>query len=190
MITGIYRLDFSSGAFYIGKSIDIIERWRQHSDKFKKGTASKLMQSEYDLCGMPEGTVIKECHADHIDIVEACFINRLRPQLNGTYPDDPLAELNTEELHHFLDNIDDSTVDHLNTIKYLKSQLVNKDVDHKILSDQYKEAILVRSKREIDRDYETRISELERSLRIKSNLLDMYKDEIEYLSLPWYKKLF
>ena len=46
MASGIYKLTFKSGNFYIGKSNNIDRRWQEHFDKFKKGTAAKNMQAE------------------------------------------------------------------------------------------------------------------------------------------------
>lgn len=74
MISGIYKLTFSSGMFYLGSSNDIDRRWQEHRLAFQTGTAAKRMQSEYDLCGMPKFEVYFPCHSDHIDLVESGLI--------------------------------------------------------------------------------------------------------------------
>ena len=36
MTTGIYQMNFSDQAYYVGKSQDIEQRWKQHKDSFEK----------------------------------------------------------------------------------------------------------------------------------------------------------
>ena len=75
MTTGIYLLVFSSGKIYIGQSINIDQRWQQHFDKFRKGTAAKSMQAEFDQYGFPVTKVLLECHKDHLNMLESMYIN-------------------------------------------------------------------------------------------------------------------
>ena len=75
MTTGIYQLSFNDQAFYIGQAQDIGARWRQHTDKFRKGAAAQKMQAAYDKYGMPDFKVILECHKDYLDIMEPYYIN-------------------------------------------------------------------------------------------------------------------
>lgn len=94
MTSGIYKLTFSSGKFYIGKSINIQNRWQQHFDKFRKGKAAERMQQEFNCCGFPLPEIIYECHADHIDILETLLIHQFRNgnMLNATYAEpDPTS---------------------------------------------------------------------------------------------------
>lgn len=88
MASGIYRLTFSSGKFYIGKSLDLETRWKQHFNKFATGKAARPMQVEYDRCGLPDTEVIFYCHQDHIDIMEEWLIDEYKcgDMLNTTYP--------------------------------------------------------------------------------------------------------
>ena len=88
MTTGIYLLVFSSGKYYIGQSVDIDNRWKQHYDKLSKGTAAKPMQAEYNRHGLPTAKVLLECHRDHLDMMEGMFItSNLGPKmLNTTIP--------------------------------------------------------------------------------------------------------
>lgn len=74
MTSGIYRLEFKDGSFYIGKSVDIPKRWKQHRKAFEDRTHTKNMQAAHDRCGAPKYIIIKECHPDHIDIMENYFI--------------------------------------------------------------------------------------------------------------------
>jgi predicted GIY-YIG superfamily endonuclease len=89
MASGIYRLTFSSGKYYIGKSLDLETRWKQHFNKFATGKAARPMQLEYDRCGLPQTEVIYYCHRDHIDILEELLIDQEKgpDMLNSTYPE-------------------------------------------------------------------------------------------------------
>lgn len=75
MTSGIYMLVFSSGKFYIGQSVGVETRWKQHFDKFRKGTAAKAMQTEFTLWGYPATQLLKACHKDHLDMMESLYIN-------------------------------------------------------------------------------------------------------------------
>lgn len=75
MTCGIYQLIFSSGKRYIGQSVDIENRWKQHFDKMQKGTAAISMQREYSACGLPQTFYITECHRDYLDILESIYIH-------------------------------------------------------------------------------------------------------------------
>lgn len=88
MQSGIYKLTFPSGKFYIGKSIDLDTRWKQHADKMLKGKAAENMQREYDLHGFPSAEAIFFCHRDHIDLMEEWLIDQFKGplMLNATYP--------------------------------------------------------------------------------------------------------
>lgn len=94
--SGIYKMYFSDGSFYIGKSVDIDKRWAQHDKAFSKGTHTKKLQSAYNRLGYPDYEVLFECHPDHIDILETFFINKYwGPNiLNSTKP----AEISEEGL--------------------------------------------------------------------------------------------
>ena len=89
MTTGIYQLNFKQSAFYIGQSLDIDARWKQHAEKLKKGTAAQKMQQAYDTYGMPDGIVLLECHKDYLDTMENYLIykqKQLPGCLNTTAP--------------------------------------------------------------------------------------------------------
>ena len=88
MITGIYKLTFPSGMYYIGKSVDVDVRWKQHHDAFVKGKHSQRMQAEFNRHKDYTQEVLLECHQDHIDIMEAYYINygNKTMMLNTIYP--------------------------------------------------------------------------------------------------------
>ena len=75
MASGIYRLNFNNEYFYVGQSVDIDQRWRQHMDKFYKGTAAEKMQLAFNAFGDPNGEVLINCHKDYLDIMETYYIH-------------------------------------------------------------------------------------------------------------------
>lgn len=74
MTSGIYQLNFNDQAFYVGQSINIETRWKQHFDKFRKGTAAKKMQDAYNTYGLPDVSILLECHKDYLDMMENFYI--------------------------------------------------------------------------------------------------------------------
>ena len=88
MASGIYQLEFATGERYIGKSVDIKARWKQHADKLQKGTAAKPMQDAFEKSGhdLPIGNILLECHPDLLDAYEGMCINLYTPELNTSIP--------------------------------------------------------------------------------------------------------
>lgn len=84
--SGIYKLTFTNGDFYIGKSANIERRMCEHRDALHRGEAAAKLQKAYYACHdvPPNFEVLLECHPDHIDLMEAYYIRRLRPKLNST----------------------------------------------------------------------------------------------------------
>jgi len=89
MPSGIYQLEFETGERYIGKSVDMQQRWKQHADKLQKGTAARPMQEAYHNSGyeLPRASVVVECHPDLLDEYEGMYINLWRPELNTSIPE-------------------------------------------------------------------------------------------------------
>ena len=88
MASGVYQLEFATGQRYIGKSVDMQQRWKQHADKLQKGTAAKAMQGAYHQSKyeLPQGQVLLECHPDMLDEYEGMYINLYTPELNTSIP--------------------------------------------------------------------------------------------------------
>ena len=82
MTSGIYQLNFDNQAFYIGQSVDMETRWKQHSDKLRKGTAAAKMQDAYRQLGMPFAEILIKCHKDHLDTMENYFIHMRKAMPN------------------------------------------------------------------------------------------------------------
>ena len=218
MTSGIYKLTFPSGNFYIGKSNDIEKRWKQHIDKFSRGKHTRLMQAEFDLYREYDQEVFFSCHEDHIDIMEESIIARLNPTLNGTKCRDRL-HIEPEHEEIFLGYFGMSTLEHImllhntkNEVTELKDEISDLKTDAELakidFSDQansYIEAIdelqKVRSKEELQADISGRIAGLSAGmldanrtisgLNHECNRLNKENQELwKYKSLPWYKKIF
>lgn len=200
MTSGVYELKFANGDRYIGKSIDIENRWKQHMDKFRKGTAARAMQNAFNTWGPPEGDVLCRCHSDHIDILEACYIARHRPELNSDRPKDPFSGVDNDTLMHFFDNTDVfevSTWEHILTLSKLvgdKRDLLEQVTELEELNDSL---LQKRSKEEINaasasklRDASSTVNLLNIELiRAKDEILRL-KEALVYAQLPWWKKIF
>lgn len=138
MTTGIYQLTFDSDKFYVGKSVNMEERFIQHIDKMRKGMAAKPMQREYDQCGPPEQSFLYTCHEDHIDFLEPIFINQLRDggMLNTAFTDTShITSRDIERVNSSGDLLEISTIGHLHIITELQEQLEAKDVSIEDLED-------------------------------------------------------
>lgn len=129
MNSGIYKFFFSSGHFYIGKSIHIDTRWEQHVAKMIAGKAAAPVQNCYNLYGMPTFEVLVYSHPDHIDILENIFISVLHRDfshimLNTSIPegyDEHYCDtiLNNSDLLHL------GTMEHISKIKSLEKVIEN-----------------------------------------------------------------
>lgn len=176
MKSGIYKLIFTSGKCYIGKSMDVPSRWKQHMDRFKKGDAASKIQQEYNRCGVPEMEVIFECHADHIDIMETyCIHAHDRSMLLNTSVPEPLAQ---EEYNNLLLNpevLKFSTSDHVATMFSLNKDVreLKAELEH-LKSNAVMEKVIVDS--------------YTKPLHVE---IEKLKDEVNYYKAqPWYSKIF
>lgn len=193
MSSGIYKLTFRSGYYYIGKSNNIERRWKEHFTKFQKGTAAKNMQAEYDRWGDPSCEVMISCHEDHIDLMEAALISGNRgPQiLNATFPTPP----DSEDLDVFTkwgyQTLQYSTANHIRhivkqqkEIENLKEIISNHEVEFEELEEEYQENL-----EEIKNG--TVIRELELNLIRAQELAISRLEEINRLKRrTWLQRLF
>ncbi len=88
MNSGIYKLTFPSGKYYIGKSANLERRWAEHFEKMMKGAHTRNLQNAFNAEGYPKREILLECHANHIDLMEPYFITgNLGPNmLNSAIP--------------------------------------------------------------------------------------------------------
>lgn len=204
MISGIYKLTFSSGMYYWGSSIDIDRRWQEHRLDFQNGTAATMMQREYDLCGMPKFEVFFPCHQDHIDLVESGIIqfdgsdkllNRQTPRLITS--EEWIAICDCQEL------LEASTCDHLKIIFQNTDLLTQKNMEVLQLKHQLetKQAEVDQLKasgvyigdeaQEIIKFYEEQYPLLEDDLSETIGEVYKLKDELKKLKeMPLWQRLF
>lgn len=204
MTSGIYELTFPDGSNYIGKSINVEERWKQHLDKMQKGTAAKPMQAKWDRYGDFDAKLLVACHVDHIDILEETFIARCNPTLNTTRPKDRMEGVYEEEFDLVLGLMKFSTLEHVAGLASLtnKNDQLKREVGE--LQDEVDRLDLKRSEEELAADIEERILELsdtcdeyhdlinERDATIRDLRYELSdaRRTVARLQQPWWKKIF
>lgn len=122
MTTGIYQLNFKDRAFYVGKSIDIETRWKQHTDKFLKRTAATQMQHAYNQLGMPAFGIYIECHKDYLDILEGYYINMQVNHNRQTCLNTSIPKLDPELDYDWL-------MTHKNMLQFSSTQIIKASID-------------------------------------------------------------
>lgn len=204
MTSGVYELKFTNGARYIGKSIDIHNRWKQHLDKMRKGTAATAMQQAYRMYGAPATDIMLECHSDHIDIMEAVFIARHNPELNSDRPGDPFIGVDIDWYVNNTDFLKLSTLQHMKAlVLFHNKQKEAKEVictfAEKLdeLTAINKELLAVRSEETISKDISGKIKELRSQNLSKQQIVDtlisanaILTEQLEYNARPWWQKIF
>lgn len=84
MTCGIYKLSFDkTDKVYIGKSINIEERFKQHLTTFKTGKLSNKLLEARDLYGLPNLTILIECDVDKLNESEIACISEYNAFNNG-----------------------------------------------------------------------------------------------------------
>lgn len=71
MTIGIYRLVFkNTDKCYVGQSVHIEKRFKEHLYSFKTETATSKLLEAYKVYGVPELEILVECSASELDIFE------------------------------------------------------------------------------------------------------------------------
>lgn len=187
MTSGIYKLTFSSGKYYIGKSLDVEARWKQHYHKFSTGKAARPMQVEFSRCGPPKTEVIFYCHKDHIDLMEDWLIDQLKgpDMLNTTYPKVDRSQEVAELIRHSQDLLQQSTWEHLQLIHKTKAESIlseDKVREARALVQQYKDSGYI-----IDDDYQEL---LDTANDLHYKLTDANLELKRLKNLSWFDRLF
>ena len=184
MTSGVYKLTFRSGKDYIGKSINIDNRYKDHLKAFESRKASAKMQEEYDKWGVPELSIILETHPDHIDILESHLIGFLRPELNTQVP----LGLPKSDLEYILDHRDFLKYSTVNLIRYC----IEKDNQYDKLLMQYEE--LEANNAVVEDMYNRKLYETEayQKLKVVETRLNQAIAELAEARRPksWFSKLF
>lgn len=116
MDSGIYKLTFEDGSMYIGKSIDMLRRWKEHINKFQKGTAAKDLQHKYNNYGLPDHKILHKCHPDHVDLLESIYIDRYWDRLLNTTRSNLVPDHDKEHLLNNVALLEHSTAAHLRAL--------------------------------------------------------------------------
>lgn len=152
MTSGVYLMEFENGkANYIGKSVDMERRWKEHEKSLVKGNAAYAVQDAFAKYGLPKFSILLECHADHIDLMESIYITQnwdkqlLNTSIPIQVPIDDMALLITASQAKLLGS---STAEHIRLILRMQERVdglindlsrVSQDLKHLKTSDGYYE---------------------------------------------------
>lgn len=74
--TGIYKLSFDDGTFYVGQSLDISNRYREHLNNLYNNTHFNYkVQAAYNKCGEPKLEYIISCKPSELNHYEVEYID-------------------------------------------------------------------------------------------------------------------
>ncbi len=184
MTSGIYKLNFPSGLFYVGKSNNIERRWEEHSTKFEKGTAAKPLQAAFDRWGYPTPEILVKCHEDNIDVMEAAYIHAGFKQigrdkcLNTSIPKDPgITKYEDNVVTKSLKEQMEWVVELQKQIERYENELEQQEVDHR------SEVLSIEDGR--------RVLQLERDLANLAETIEYLNEDIRKLkNRNWFQRLF
>lgn len=190
MTSGIYKLTFKSGRFYIGKSADIPVRWTQHYDKLRKGTGAARLQVEFNRYHDYNQEVLLECHPDHIDIMETYYLNYSDKamMLNTTFPT-PLSRAEYEPILANIGTLKFSTSDHISVLASQNRVIL--ELQQEVLKLKSSPAIIIKdygNSTTYIEELQSEIDELEVENEFLRSRLDMIKNTIKNKS--WIQKIF
>lgn len=197
MTSGIYKLTFSSGKVYIGKSENIELRWQQHYASFVKNTHSKKMQREYNQYGNPEYEIVLYVHPDHIDIYESIYIQLYwGPNcLNGNRP----KPINAQDAEKYLKYYDTVTINdtgammhsslmHLQAMEQYCKKLY--ETEHELKCSQHDVLELETRGIKMPKTWKSMNDELNRENHELNNECSRYHRELKRLQrLSWWDRL-
>lgn len=192
-ISGIYKLTFPGGSTYIGKSVDIERRWREHAESMRKGTAAKKMQNAYILEGFPDSEVLLECHPDHIDLMESVFIIAQNPSLNTGIP----IKLQQSEIDILCADshaLEYSTATHMLSMRNLTNDKIALENTINDLEEIIDELDTTRTEEELKTELGRRLAEMKvNHIALTNNyesVLEINANLNKELAKPWWKRIF
>jgi len=182
MTSGIYSLIFADTYVYIGKSINIENRWKQHLDKMSAGKAAKNVQDAFNKYGMPKASIVVECHPDHIDILETITIehNKHHSLLNSAGTTE-VSKLDADLIVKNGNLITKSTADHIREILNLRN-IVSEQAS--TLEEYNRKGMVIPKDIAVTR---TKVTELEAELQTAANAVRYWKAEAQK---SWWQRLF
>jgi len=197
MTSGIYQLTFSDGSTYVGQSINIEARLDQHLEKLAKGKGARPLQECFNRCGLKfSAKTLFKCHSDHLDIMEAYYIDTIHPNLNTIFPSNRLRSMSEADRDSIIQWLDISTLEHLSLLNSQYTLVSQYRELEQILTNKCDQLSERRSKEEIAFDTSKRVLQLEQRLALKQDDIEILKEEVDhanrliaYYKLPWWKKL-
>lgn len=141
MKSGVYCLTFKDGSQYVGKSIDMQRRWKEHADAMSSDRAAGKLQQAYNNNGFPSARILIECHSDHIDLMEDYYICKLQPVLN-TVGGITISNKDIDTLGRRVDLLQQSTADHVNCIEAQEEVIASYKREIDKLNNDLKQAAL------------------------------------------------
>lgn len=87
--SGVYRLDFPYGYFYVGQASNLKHRWAGHKNRFRKKERNSKLYNVWAKHGDPEIRVLEYCPVAELADVEQRYITEHwgDPLLCNTSPD-------------------------------------------------------------------------------------------------------
>lgn len=189
MITGIYLLTFGETYRYVGQAVDVEARLKNHADSFASGKAASKLLNAFLTLGLPEATLLTRCHRDHLDALEAYFINEyhdenslntMRPTPTISVMYDDLLEYAQMSFQDICAEVDDARAeaDHFKSV----AEGLERDVD--VLEQ-------ARTQEEMEADITGTIYRQQKIVEDLGSDLKYYKDQCEKVyNMPWYKRIF
>lgn len=85
MTIGIYKLTFTDGSFYIGRSVNIEERYKDHCSmlKRKKSTCPKVQKKFNELGTLPTVDILEVTVIDKLSEKECIWIHSMKAVVEG-----------------------------------------------------------------------------------------------------------
>lgn len=195
MTSGIYLLKFGMYGepyTYVGKSVDISARLEQHKENMFKGCASKKLQWAYNTFGVPEVSILVECHKDHIGTLEEYFIDQTRGEYSLNTVDANCPFDSEVDVDFLIDKVGTKSLGELSKIIKSEYEIRGRLLNFlEMQSEEIKRLSDARSEEELQADLDNRYSDLKHDYNIAlQEIIDMQKKIEEYKKLPWYKKIF
>lgn len=192
MTTGIYKLIFAPGVEYIGKSINIEDRWDEHQTNLLRNKAAVKMQAAYKVYGMPDTRILAECHKDHIDFLEEYYIAAERPLLNTVRATGSMGPEDFDLVKRNEKLLFNSTIEHLELIEEYEFALDEANNTIEALGEKVIELLeeydSKRAQEEIFNDLKTATEKYDIMIAKKDAEIKELTARLEKAELPWYKK--
>lgn len=104
-MTGIYKITNKiTGDCYIGQSIDIEKRWKEHINSSKNKNSSeyqKILYRAFRKYGVNNFTfeILETCKRKILTEREVFWYNKFIPRYNAIFPNQPISEIQKQKVH-------------------------------------------------------------------------------------------